>query len=370
MKKILLFTICIMQVFYLYSQKRKVIRGFSMQAENDVFMAWINNEDKDYSGGFRFEFYTDYLRQGIFPLFRNREEDLSEFSLENRLNSNSIYIHGLGFTPNRDSFVLSTPVRSQRPFSSVMGVGWKRNAVFYGLPFNNTSKVNTAIVSDIFIGKIGVKAPGNVQNFLHEYVTESDFVNGWQNQIANGGKWVFTYKVASYFQMPKRNAHLAVPSFFVSPEISLGNLFINGGLRLSLSNQKISTIGQVGAMQSAKSNDLLKNESKPLYHDYGTNKGWFNYEVYVRTIYVAHNSTLQGLPFYDKSVHKIGVADLNRFVHDVGFKFIAHYRPDKIKEKALRNNMVFLEFIARSKEFKFGRSHFYGNLGFVIMSNR
>ncbi|NCU06278.1 MAG: hypothetical protein GXC73_20170 [Chitinophagaceae bacterium] len=110
MKKIILSFLCVLLLFYTgYSQndttrngdyptrrtttnettnnpqyasiKRKIIRGFSFQAENDVFAKILNlkNEDKDYTGGFKFEFYTDYLAKGIFPFFMNRDDPIFTF---------------------------------------------------------------------------------------------------------------------------------------------------------------------------------------------------------------------------------------------------------------------------------------------------
>jgi hypothetical protein len=340
------------------AQDKRVVRGFNFQTENDVFSGLLGfkNEDKDYSGSFRFEFYTDFLRQGIFPLFRNREDNPNDETKPQDHNANSIYMHGMGFTPNRDAFPLTTIDNTQRPYSSVFGFGWKRVATFSEGPVLKLMnlKRESSIVSDIFVGKVGLKLPGDVQNFLHEYITNSDIVMGWENQIGTGGRWIFNYRVLSHVKVTtSKNA------LYVSPQASIGNLFINGGAKISLSNQLPGTMGMIVAMPSLELKTDFPAAAFPTFWSH------FRYEVYLRMLYIQRNTLLQGLPFYDNSPYTIQKDEIAKFVTDTGAKLIFMYYPDAHR---IRSTFAYFEVVHRSKEFNIGPAHVFGNLGFTIIN--
>ena len=337
-------------------EPRRLIRGYNLQTENDVFTGLLGfkNEDKDYSGGFKFEFYTDRMKGGIFPFFRNRNEKRNE---DDYFNFNSVYVQGMGFTPNREAFAATTPVRDQRPFASLIGIGRRRVAIF--------ETQDISIESDLFAGKVGTKAPGQFQNFLHEYVTNSSKAEGWNNQIANGGKWVLNYRVRANINL-QRLVHRGDSSkitFFAEPHISVGNLFVNYGLGLSLSDRRAASQGLLSPMGS--NNLSILDNNGELYK----NGFWshFDWQVYVKYQRVLHNTLLMGMPFQDKSVYTIRPEDLNRNVFDVGAKLIFHYYPDKEDSNAKsRNTSVYLEVIHRSKEYTYHQSHIFGSIGVTV----
>jgi hypothetical protein len=349
----------------LQGQDRRVIRGFTFQTENDVFAGMLKslgadfrNLDKDYSGGFRFEFYTDYLRQGIFPLFRNRSED-PQSPGPHKLNANSLYLHGMGFTPNRYAFALLTPDRTQRPYSSIFGIGWKRAALFV-----EKNKMPKSVVSDFFIGKVGVKLPGDFQNFIHEYITNSDLVMGWENQIGNGGRWAFNYRVLSNLYVDEVTSipFLKKSYWVVSPQATIGNIFINGGAKISFTNQRVATMSTVSAMPSVELADA-QTEAQEDFSDLAHNR--VKYEIYARALYVHWNTLLMGMPYYDNSAYVVNRREVNRALFDIGAKLIVLYKPDAHK---LRRNFAFFELVYRTREFSYGHPHVFGNLGFTIMS--
>lgn len=351
-----------------FSQNR--IRGFNVQAENDVFsgLLGLKNEDKDYTGGFKFEIYTDYLKKGIFPFFKNRgyyrKDSLFIEKDSTNYNVNSIYIHGFGFTPNRDSFAVSNVVKSQRPYSSILAMGFRRIAVFSPerLPIFSGG---FSIVSDLFVGQVGTKIPGDFQNFLHHYITNSKTVMGWQNQIGNGAKWAFNYLLNGNFGYDLKFIHKKNPTFFyVSPHVSLGNIFINTGGKLSISNLNPSLMGIINPMRSFAISDIQNNNKN--FNNFFSH---FKYEFYYRMVYVNYNTLLMGMPMYDNSVYTVDKKDIISVINDFGGKLIFQYYPEKKANQAkTRINSVYFEVISRSKEFSYGQTHVYGNIGVTVFN--
>ncbi|NCU06277.1 MAG: lipid A deacylase LpxR family protein [Chitinophagaceae bacterium] len=271
----------------------------------------------------------------------------------------------MGYTPNRDAFGETDPVRDQRPYSSLIGIGRKRIAIFDNPFKKNKIPKGLIIISDLFLGKIGTQGPGKVQNFLHEYLTNSAEVKGWHNQIGNGGRFIYTYNLSASYELWQKDS--SSQYVIVTPHITLGNLFLNQGLKIAFSNLTVrkqpftltmnsNQVAKRGdnKIQKARSYDSvsLKKEKK------------FHFEVYGKFYHVNHNTLLMGLPFRDNSIYKIPRSRINQFVFDVGGKAYFSYFPDKTKGKTMnRKTLVYLEILYRSKEFDIAPTHFYGGIG-------
>jgi len=81
------------------------------------------------------------------------------------------------FTPNDiDS---TTPVYDDRPYGSLF---FMSNSEFTVVP-----KKNTAYVSRLTLGILGLDLAEDIQQFLHS-ITDSDVPNGWQYQVSSGGE--------------------------------------------------------------------------------------------------------------------------------------------------------------------------------------
>lgn len=366
------------------TKNKKIIRGFNIQAENDVIsgLIGIKNGDKDYTGGFKFEFYTDYLNFGFLGFLKNKTERTSDKKGTYR-NYNSIYFQGMGYTPVRDAFSSLVPVEDQRPYASVVSIGKRRVAFF--------KKLDSSIETDFRIGQIGLQGPGELQNFFHEYVTNSQIVMGWDNQIGNGGRWIYNFRIRSTLNIlavTKEIGKLGNEDFmksvdvkkhkikvFVSPHYSWGNLFKNHGVELSLSNRPILSKGLITSMGSGS---IGFNETGyQSIKDGGNFKGilknlcsHFSWDIYGRYYKVKHNTLLQGLPFYDDSIYTISDEDMEDFVYDIGFKVLFNFFPEgKIftgGNNFTRNSTLYFEVIRRSKEFSYHQFHIYGNIGITV----
>ncbi|MBC7778096.1 MAG: DUF2219 family protein, partial [Phycisphaerae bacterium] len=284
----------------------KKIRGYSIHAEHDVIagLTGLKNEDKDYVGGFKFEFYTDHLNNGIFPFFKNRRE-LRDGQEPDYLNFNSFYIFGMGLTPNEEAISEVSPVTSQRPYASIIGIGRKRIAVF--------EDIDMCVESDLLVGLIGTHLPGNVQNFLRKNVTNRDHINGWDNQIGNGGRLVANYRLRGYvnpFALVDESATENKIRLFLEPQFSFGNLFINTGLGVSVTDRSV----QSKALSTATGRNRLR-----VLGDKGEayTEGFFSHfdwEVYAKYQRVFHNTLLMGMPFQDNSVYTVSEDDLKKNV--------------------------------------------------------
>ncbi len=335
---------------------KKLIRGYNFQIENDLLpgLVGLKNRDKDYSGGFKFELYTDYLNYGTIPFIKNlgeRRGNGTEY-----LNFNSIYAQGMGFTPDRDAFGTSQIVNDQRPYASVLGFGKRRIAYF--------DSAQLSIETDLFIGKVGLKGPGNVQNFIHEYISDSDPVLGWSNQIGNGGRWVYSYRLRANLNLSQYFIDSSSVYFYAEPHVTIGNLFRNAGIGFSLSDRSPLSKGLITAMGS--NNIEMLEDNGGLDYD-GCFWCHFNWELYAKYQYVGHNTLLMGLPFQDNSVYTISDEDIERNVFDFGAKILFNYFPESsnIRSKSMHSTF-FIEFIYRTKEFSFHEPHMYGNLGVTV----
>lgn len=342
-------------------KQRKIVRAFGFNTENDFFSGFLGykNEDKDYSGGFKFEFFTDYFTHGILPFFMNRKDPKNI-----GININSFYIQGLGFTPNREAFDKLEPVKDQRPYSSLLVFGKRRIAFFETIPFLEINRP-FLIQSDLYIGKIGGKINGEVQNWLHKNVTDSDLVLGWNNQIANGGRFAYNYNVSASIDFSKKSKSAKLIS---TPHLSYGNIHKNVGLKIALSNIDLANIPTQTSIGSAQNSgqDAKQANIKPKL---------INYEIYVKPIWVMHNSLLMGMPIkrYDNSIYIIPKSDVLNFI-DFGGKIYFNYNPydNKCKKttnwkaKEMRRSSIYLEVVRRGKEFSYGPTHIFGGFGILI----
>ncbi|MDZ4679826.1 MAG: DUF2219 family protein [Saprospiraceae bacterium] len=335
----------------------KKIRGYSIQAEQDVFsgLLGLKNLDKDYSGGFKFEFYTDYLNNGIFPLFKNRREERSG-QAPDYVNFNSLYIIGMGLTPNEEAITEVSPVTSQRPYASIIGIGRKRIAVF--------EDIDLCIESDFLLGIIGTHLPGNIRNFLRKNVTNRDHVNGWDNQVGKGGRLVGNYRLRGYvnpFALIDESATENAFRLFLEPELSFGNLFINTGLGVSITDRSAQSKGLSTATGSNRLHVL--GDKGEAYS--GGFLSHFNWEIYAKYQRVFHNTLLMGMPFQDNSVYTISEGEMSKNLFDIGGKILFNYYPNPFGRKN-RHTTLFIELIFRSKEFSYHDTRIFGNVGITV----
>ena len=315
---------------------KRIIRGFSIQEENDSTLELIGlkNEDRDYTGGLKMEIFSDYLNYGSFPLIKNKK--CAE------CNYNSMFIQGFGFTPTREVFHLTEPAIGQRPYGSFVGIGRKRIAAFRNL----LKSRNSSVVTEYAIAKVGGNGFGDIQNWIHRKIPRANPVLGWHNQIAQGGRLGYYYKAKLNYGVGLFSTWM----MFVSPEITRGNLYKNQGLSFSISNRHPADISILEAITGTRGVQQKKR---------------LQLKTYINYLYVQHNTFLLGFPKNDKSTYVLEEVDINKHLVQLGLAF--YYMFSRNASKNENAMTIVFELIWRNKEFVNHQSHSFANVGFNYM---
>lgn len=164
---------------------RKIIKGVYLNVDNDVFYL-PQNQDRNYSGGLRFEITTDYLKMRVFPFINN----------DKILAYQGIFYGMKAYTPNmEDTSIFNTNTSfdiNDRPFASFSYIGRSKYRMHY--------KGFMRMRSDFKIGVIGGKVGNELQSIIHRDQTVSTRKPyGWDSQIANGGR--FAWNIDHYYDL-------------------------------------------------------------------------------------------------------------------------------------------------------------------------
>ena len=332
----------------------------------------VRNMDKDYSGGFHIEIFTDFLNLGNYIFWRNRHENrkiAGEY-----LNYNSIYFQGMGFTPSRDEFAQPQPSPGSRPYASLIGFGFRRIAMWDSSSVKSDffRKHPIALETDLFVGSIGSSGPGTFQNWIHRNISNSDQVTGWESQIGNGGRPALKYRVQATWQVVETKSK-GTKYFFHNPlrayirlNSTVGTIFNNFGGAVILSTRDLASTSVNTTLSSNKFDGSSRKRSEPRP---------LSFEVYFAPQYVGRNSLLEGYPMQDNSVYTIPESEIKTVVFDIGAKVIlSGFTPGgKIFDESSSDGVIhrtrglwYLEFVRRSKEFDTHVSHTFVNLGVTM----
>ena len=165
-----------------YNAKKKILKGIRFYTDNDIF-SFFDNRDHEYTGGLRLELITDFFGLKLFS-FRRDHKFLSYQSL----------MFGFElYTPNViDVKNLNDLDKRDRPFASFQYLGRSRNIISLNGNYRSSGVLK--------IGLIGGDVSRNFQRLLHRDVTDSDNNNGWDYQIANGGRLAIQYDLRNEWQ--------------------------------------------------------------------------------------------------------------------------------------------------------------------------
>jgi len=155
--------------------------GWRFNLDNDLLTG--QTTDRDYTGGIGFTLSgkraqqypvsIDSWRMGI-----DRLVNFTKLYQESEYQSFHSQQFGMTlFTP--DNIDSRAPVYDDRPYASLFFIS---NSEFTIIP-----KKNTAYLSRLSIGFLGLDLAEDVQSFLHK-ITSSDLPNGWNNQVSSGGE--------------------------------------------------------------------------------------------------------------------------------------------------------------------------------------
>lgn len=273
---------------------RKVIKEIDFYMDNDVFTLGGLNQDRNYTGGGALTISTDYLEsKWLNPewLFISKEKLKKPRRVMMSYQSLSLGMHF--FTPYvryRDNFALAdTLFQHDRPFGSFVYLDRSK----YRLWPKGLIRHHSALQ----VGIIGSNAGKNIQAILHRDATvQSQKVYGWDNQIANGGRWLvqfnqtvdlLLYSGTNKYQSIFSNTKNDSPKNFGWNVVGTGEIMVGGFL---------TALG--GGLKLASS-DFTKQSGQKSIKPFKNNI--YNFGIYldagISYRYVVHNSMLEGFGY-------------------------------------------------------------------------
>ena len=168
----------------------------SFYMENDLFVRGAVDEDRNYTGGFGFQF------NGSFVHVAHLDAPLRGLDLLTRASKRhdewkgrryyTLLIFGTAFTP--DDLRARHPIPGDRPYASLVGVSVRRMSV-------NPESLDEAWSSELAVAELGTPVARNAQTWIHRRLRARSGLStpydpqGWHNQISDGGEPTALYRV-------------------------------------------------------------------------------------------------------------------------------------------------------------------------------
>ncbi len=319
--------------FYGFTNTSKqAIKSIHAYHDNDFFMFSKKNQDRDYTGGFRFEVTTDYLKmraitfalnydkilsyqsffvggEGYTPYIRFDTTDLKQAQVPFQFNEEGSYFDDTS-VDTISNYLQAKQEKTDRPFASYQYIGRAKYRLHYRGHIRSKSYFK--------IGYIGKSLGRDIQAILHrDFLSKSLRVLNWDRQIANGGRLSFNIEHAFDFMLLSKgntifNSKKVDPTFqdcgyahlYLPVEGSIGFANTHFGFGLGFATQYfIRTSGISDISYSFKplreyttrfSNDKLLGQylARLIRHS--------NLHVELKTRRVIHNSMLHGFGWRKK----------------------------------------------------------------------
>ena len=203
--------------------------GVSIFHDNDVFAPLVN-EDRNYTGGGELEIYTDYFKMRFFsnvlPVWRNQV--VSYQGIFYGAKAYTPFIRYPGYTLEEKYAMYA----DDRPFGSFEYFGRAK----YWMQEKGKWRARSALS----VGTIGGEKTNVVQSIIHrDQVVGSIKVEGWETQIANGGRFSINYDARFEHVLHK----ITRDNFWVYPTVTagvhVGNFLTAADVGFSISNLKL-----------------------------------------------------------------------------------------------------------------------------------
>lgn len=258
--------------FTLYSfteTSNRIAKAVYLEHQNDFFSLY--NQDRDLTGAFRFEVFTDLLNlRAITPEYT---ESAYFWNSRNWYSYQGVFIGGEGYTPYlRDSTIFRDVYSvdsADRPYASFAYFGRSKHRITSGGMFRVSTQTK--------IGRIGSARGDSIQSSIHRDITIGSLKpKGWGAQIAAGGRIAISQEVLiegffhRYF-----TTSLIKPTYII--EGTLGHDKTSAAVGLNFSNRNLKQRSSLNFS---------------FYHPIWWNCILWNVKGYVR--YVQHNSMLEG----------------------------------------------------------------------------
>ncbi|HYC62000.1 MAG TPA: lipid A-modifier LpxR family protein [Thermoanaerobaculia bacterium] len=170
--------------------------AFSFFVENDLVQAGGRNEDRNYTGGFGFQFNGRFIRMAHLTAPLDASDGLTRFSKKKHevreRHYHSLLVFGTGFTP--DNLNTEEPVLDDRPYASLVGIAVRRLSV-------SNASFDHAWSSEFAVAMLGLGVAESVQTTLHRRLRARSGLEvpydplGWENQISDGGELTALYRI-------------------------------------------------------------------------------------------------------------------------------------------------------------------------------
>lgn len=370
---------------------KRLFKGLNFYFDNDVFQPFQKNEDRGYTGGGRLEMVTDLFNLRLFDVFfdsrilsyqtiffggeaytpkvQYNEEDVVKFSgipfvkdpITQKLDENTIYNIKNYLTTNFHIF--------DRPFASYYYFGRSKHRISY--------RGKWRLKTEFKLGMIGTDGPVRVQAFLHRDVhVKSKKILLWENQIAQGGRFVGNYNILYDFQIFNLQKNKSSGNFerrriiYGTLETRIGAEITNLGIGLGYMNRglhQVSAEGDVPHVSVRKIKGLFSKEKNAgiSIFEYWKKYDYLNTDIKMR--YIIHNSLLSGIgifkPFENDisdddaiSVYTIPKKEIEKFVFQASIKYGLRFS----------HGSVFYQYTILSPEItrKERRIHSFGTIRF------
>ena len=169
----------------------------SFYLENDLFVRGAVDEDRNYTGGFGFQFNGSFIHahhldaplRGVDRLTR-ADKLYREWLFPRRYYS--LLVFGTAFTP--DDLRARRPIIGDRPYASLVGVSVRRLTV-------KSDSLDEAWSSELVVAALGTPVARNVQTTIHRRLRARSGLptpydpQGWHTQISDGGEPTALYRV-------------------------------------------------------------------------------------------------------------------------------------------------------------------------------
>lgn len=291
----------------------------TISLDNDLFC----NTDRYYTNGIQVKWqspaFAFWRINSIFPLNQS-----------NCMEYNSLELHHGMYTP----FTTKVPplLKNDRPYASSIFVRFERRT-------DNPIK-RTRQIASLDIGMIGEAALGSLlQKGVHAGLPSNDEPLGWETQIANDLVLNYNYQYNRLLTPLNRNVNT-----YLTGAASIGtlNTSVSTGIGLRIINSGYYMVALPGTL-----NELAQTSSS---------KWLLTFDANLTTSLVGYNATLSGGFLNNNSLYVLKPEEIERLLINAELKFEASYG---------KYGITLAQYYI-SKEFKEGKSHFWGQIGLNI----
>jgi Uncharacterized protein conserved in bacteria (DUF2219) len=298
--------------FYRFTEtSKKPVKAIYVEHTNDFFSAPKYNDDRDLTGAFRFEFFTDWLKMRLFSSYRDKWWHMNSRSW---YTYQSFFIGGEGYTPYlRDTSIFKADTSfdpNDRPYASFKYFGRAKYRIFRNGKYK--------IFSQVKFGTIGSSAPNSIQSRIHRDLTVGSVTpKGWGAQIASGGRLAFSYEFSHEFlflsknwliskALTRKTEYSGCKDFNASifNEIKVGHDMTSVGIGFNIGTKNFKETGGI--------NLPFLDEKILGFGEFLKRNIFFNYKFLYRR--VIHNSMLEGYGIFKQEIDEDPASPVDRWI--------------------------------------------------------